>query len=154
MSQGRLADYLDHLQLAATHACGFVEGLSKSEFLQDKRTQQAVILNLIIIGEAATKAMDFYSEFTLSHPEMPWRQMRGMRNRMAHGYFDVDLEVVWETVQTALPELLKQLPAVRLDLQQCAAALSPPHLPRHPHHVAAHHQRRFVGRHAGALQSG
>lgn len=43
------------------------------------------------------------------------RRCRGMRNRIAHGYFDINLDVVWETVQTALPKLLKQLPAVRLD---------------------------------------
>ena len=46
---------------------------------------------------------------------MPWRSMRGMRNRIAHGYCDINLDVVWDTVQTALPELLKQLPAVRQD---------------------------------------
>jgi len=59
--------------------------------------------------------MDGYAEFTLAHSQMPWRSMRGMRNRIAHGYFDINLDVVWETVQTALPELLKQLPAVRQD---------------------------------------
>jgi len=90
-----------------------VEGLSKDDFLTDKRTQQAVIMSLVIIGEAATKVMDGSAEFTQAHPEVPWRSMRGMRNRIAHGYFDINLEVVWETVQTALPDLLKQLPAVR-----------------------------------------
>jgi uncharacterized protein with HEPN domain len=74
-----------------------VEGLAKDDFLTDKRTQQAVILSLIIIGEAATKVMEGYAAFTQAHPEVPWRNMRGMRNRMAHGYFDIDLNVVWET---------------------------------------------------------
>jgi uncharacterized protein with HEPN domain len=63
-----------------------VEGLAKDDFLGDKRTQQAVIMNLIIIGEATTKIMDSYAEFTQTHAEMPWRSMRNMRNRMAHGY--------------------------------------------------------------------
>ncbi len=115
MSQNRLPDYLDHMQQAATDACGFVEGLAKEEFLEDKRTQQAVIMSLIIIGEAVTKIMDGYAEFTQAHAQVPWRSMRGMRNRIAHGYFDINLDVVWNTVQTALPELLKQLPSVRLD---------------------------------------
>ena len=115
MRENRLPDYLDHMRQAATDACGFVEGLGKVDFLEDKRTQQAVIMSLIIIGEAATKAMASYAEFTQTHPEVPWRGMRGMRNRIAHGYFDINLDVVWETVQTALPELLKQLPAVRQD---------------------------------------
>ncbi len=113
MSEGRLSDYLDHMQQAATDACSFVEGLGKDDFIVDKRTQQAVIMSLIIIGEAATKVMDAYAEFAQAHQEVPWRSMRGMRNRIAHGYFEINLDVVWDTVQTALPELLRQLPAVR-----------------------------------------
>lgn len=115
MSENRLADYLDHMQQAAVDACAFVEGLARDDFLEDKRTQQAVIMSLIIIGEAATMVMDGYAEFTQAHAQVPWRNMRGMRNRIAHGYFDINLDVVWDTVQTALPELPKQLPAVRQD---------------------------------------
>ena len=113
MNESRLSDYIDHIQQAAADARGFVEGVSKDDFLTDKRTQQAVTMSLIIIGEAATKVMDGYAEFTQAHAEVPWRSMRTMRNRMAHGYFDINLDVVWETVQEWLPELLKQLPAVR-----------------------------------------
>ena len=92
-----------------------MEGLAKDDFLADKRTQQAVIMSLIIIGEAATKVMDSYAEFTQAHAYVPWRSMRNMRNRMAHGYFDINLDVVWDTTQQWLPDLLKQLPAVRQD---------------------------------------
>ena len=53
--------------------------------------------------------MSEHGEFADAHPDIPWRQMRGMRNRMAHGYFDVNLEIVWETVQKSLPELEHQL---------------------------------------------
>jgi len=74
-------------------------------------------MSLIIIGEAATKVMDGYAEFIQAHPEVPWRSMRGLCNRIAHGYFDINLDVVWDTVQTALPELLKQLHAVRQDAE-------------------------------------
>lgn len=111
----RLPDYLDHIQQAATDACSFVEGLTKDDFLADKRTQQAVIMSLIIIGEAATKVMEGYAGFIQAHPDVPWRSMRNMRNRMAHGYFAINLDVVWETVQEWLPALQKQLPAVRQD---------------------------------------
>ena len=106
MSGNRLADYLGHIQQAALDACSFVEGVSKDAFFADKRTQQAVIMSLIIIGEAAAKVMDGYPQFTQKYASVQWR---GMRNRIAHGYFDINLDVVWETVQTALPELLKQL---------------------------------------------
>ena len=115
MNERRLPDYLDHLQQAAADACGFVAGMAKEDFLADKRTQQAVIMSLVIIGEAATKVMDGHAGFAQSHPQVPWRHMRGMRNRIAHGYFDINLDVVWDTVQAALPALLTQLPAVRQD---------------------------------------
>lgn len=108
----RLPDYIDHIQQAGIDARSFLEGLTKEDFFADKRSQQAVIMSFIIIGEAATKVMDGYAQFALAHPEVPWRNMR---NRMAHGYFDINLDVVWETVQQWLPALLQQLPGVRLD---------------------------------------
>jgi uncharacterized protein with HEPN domain len=110
MIENRLGDYLEHMRQAASDALIFVEGLSKDEFVDDKRTQQAVIMSLVIIGEAATKVMDRFPEFTAQNTQVPWRSMRGMRNRIAHGYFDINLDVVWDTVQVALPELLKVLP--------------------------------------------
>lgn len=69
-------------------------------------------MSLIILGEAATKVMDGYPDFAQAHAQIPWRSMRGMRNRIAHGYFDINLDLVWDTVQTALPQLLKLWPAV------------------------------------------
>ena len=118
MSENRLPGYLDHMQQAATDACSFVQDMNKEDFLEDKRTQQAVIMSLIILGEAATKVMDSYAEFAQAHPEVPWRNMRGMRNRIAHGYFEINLDVVWDTVQSALSELLERLPAVRKDADE------------------------------------
>lgn len=75
-------------------------------------------MSLVIMGEAVTKLMDRPAAFAQAHAQVPWRSMRGMRNRIAHGYFDIDLDVVWETVQTALPALLAQLPAVRQSAKQ------------------------------------
>jgi uncharacterized protein with HEPN domain len=57
--------------------------------------------------------MQLHAEFADSHPEIPWRSMRGMRNRIAHGYFDTNLDVVWDTVDTALPQLLQQLAGIQ-----------------------------------------
>lgn len=67
-------------------------------------------MSLIIIGEAASKIMDGYPEFVQAHPEVPWRNMRGMRNRIAHGYFEINLDIVWDTVRIALPELISHIP--------------------------------------------
>lgn len=116
MSENRLPDYLDHIIEAARLACSYLQGLGKEDFLADKRTQQAVILNIVVIGEAATKLLADHSAFLAMHPDVPWRNMKGMRNRIAHGYFDIDLDVVWETVQTALPELLARITAIRASL--------------------------------------
>jgi len=113
MSPNRLPDYLDHMRQAAIEACEFVDGLSKQDFLADKRTQKAVVMSLVIIGEVAAKVMDAAPAFVEAHPEVPWRSMRGMRNRITHGYFDINLDLVWDTAQSALPELLRQLSAVR-----------------------------------------
>ena len=66
-------------------------------------------MSLSVLGEAATKVMDQYPEFAAQQAAIPWRSMRGMRNRIAHGYFDIDLGVVWDAVQTALPALKSQL---------------------------------------------
>jgi uncharacterized protein with HEPN domain len=112
MSATRLADHVDHIRQAAADACLFVQGMDKQGFLGDRRTQRPVVMSLVIVGEAATKVMDLYPDFVSAHPVVPWRSMRGMRNRFAHGYFDINLDVVWETVQAALPALLEQLPPV------------------------------------------
>jgi uncharacterized protein with HEPN domain len=109
MNENRLGDYLDHMKEAATLALSYVKGMSRADFLADTRTQQAVILNLFVIGEAATKLIAEYPDFAQQHASIGWKSMKGMRNRIAHGYFDVDLDIVWETVATSLPELLNKL---------------------------------------------
>lgn len=113
MSESRLPDYLDHMRQAAVDACSFIDGLDKEAFRADRRTQNAVVMSLVVIGEAATKVMDTYPGFADRHPDVPWRSMRGMRNRIAHGYFEINLDVVWDTVKVALPELLERLRVVR-----------------------------------------
>lgn len=113
MTCDRLLDYLDQMERAARDALEFVEGLPKDEFLADKRTQQAVTMSLMIIGEAATKVASRYPIFVEQHSEIPWDSMRGIRNRIAHGYFDINLDTVWDTVRVALPALLESLPSVR-----------------------------------------
>jgi uncharacterized protein with HEPN domain len=103
--QLRLVDYLDHMREAAELAQRYVANLDLKAFLSDRMVQQAVILNLIVIGEAAVQIESEYAEFAASHNEIPWKQLRGMRNRMTHGYFETNLEIVWDTVQQYLPEL-------------------------------------------------
>lgn len=111
-ASNRIADYLGHMQEAATQACSYVQGLTKEEFLEDKKTQQAVVLNLILIGEEAAKLLKDHEVFASEHSQLQLRSMKGMRNRIAHGYFEINLDTVWETVQTALPQLIQQLSVI------------------------------------------
>lgn len=111
----RLPEYLEHMLEALRLALHYVEGLSKEDFFSDKKTQQAVILNIMVIGEAAIQVLNEYPEVAERYPDVPWKQMRGMRNRMAHGYFDLNLEVVWDTVRQALPRLEQQILAIQED---------------------------------------
>ena len=115
MTSSRLPDYVAHMRQAIADAQSFTEGMAQLDFEQDKRTQQAVVMSLIVLGEAATKVMDKHPEFAAQHAEIPWHNMRGMRNRIAHGYFEIDLGVVWDTLQTALPTLKVQLCALVLE---------------------------------------
>ena len=114
MKSSRLADYLSHMQQAAIDAVSFVEGMDKAGFLSDKRTQNAAIMSLLVIGEVATKILSDYPEFTSYQASIPWGSMRGMRNRLAHGYFEINQDVVWDTLQTAVPTLLEQLSKISL----------------------------------------
>ena len=103
--QQRVGDFLEHILEALRLIREYCEGLDRERFLADRKTQQAVVLNLLIIGEAATKICNEAPDFASSHPAIPWTQMRGMRNRLVHGYFDIDLNIVWDTVREALPDV-------------------------------------------------
>jgi uncharacterized protein with HEPN domain len=115
VSNARITDYLGHMLDAVQLACSYVEGLNQEGFLADRRTQQAVMLNLVVIGEAATKLANDHPEFVARYPDVPWKSMRGMRNRMALGYFEVDLAIVWQTVQGSLPGLALRVAEIRED---------------------------------------
>ena len=77
-------------------------------------------MNLVIIGEAVSRLEAQHADFVARFPETQWQKIRGMRSRIAHGYFELDLEIVFDTALKALPELTQQLPAMR------AAASSSP----------------------------
>jgi uncharacterized protein with HEPN domain len=73
MTLPRLPDYLDHMRQAIADAQSFTDGMAQADFVQDKRTQQAVVMSLIVLGEAATKVMDQHPAFAEQHTQIPWR---------------------------------------------------------------------------------
>jgi len=91
---------------AASRAASYVEGMSKADFLQDTRTQEAIAMNLINIGEGASRILRLHSDVAASYPQILWQEMIGMRNRIAHGYNDIDMDVVWDTANGALLEFI------------------------------------------------
>jgi len=94
--------YLDHILTAIKKTETYVLNLNYDQFVIDEKTQDAIIRQLEIIGEAAGQLDE---EFKIKYPNLPWQLMQATRNKLIHEYFDVDLEVVWETLQTDLPEL-------------------------------------------------
>lgn len=112
MTDERVRQLLEHMRRAVLDALDFVEGMTREEFLQDRRTQAAVVMCLIAVGESATRIAEVAPSLPESHPEVPWQQMRGMRNRIAHGYFEIDVGVVWATVARDLQPLLGQIDAL------------------------------------------
>jgi len=116
MTPPRAAEYLDQMIEAAQLAHSYVVDMNVEQFMADRRTQQAVVLNIVVIGEAASRLVREQPGFADAHPPVPWRNIRGMRNRVAHGYFDIDMALVWQTVSGSLPQLIDELVRIRAEL--------------------------------------
>jgi uncharacterized protein with HEPN domain len=84
----------------------YTRGMVSAVFGEDRRTSDAVVRNLEIIGEAANRLPD---DFTQHHPEIEWEQIVGLRHRIVHEYFGIDLEIVWQILQRDLPALKSRL---------------------------------------------
>ena len=103
---------LRHILDAAREAVGFIEGLQREDLDKDRKLYLSLIRLLEVIGEAAR---NLSSEFRQEHPDLEWKSMVGMRDRLIHGYFDVNLEVLWETVASDLPPLIEKLEKIIVD---------------------------------------
>lgn len=93
-----------HIRDAAHSIADFTAGLSEDIFRDVKLVQHGVTNCLYIITEAASRISD---ETKKQHPEIEWDVIRGMRNRLAHAYFDIDLGIVWESATSDVPRLLE-----------------------------------------------
>lgn len=105
MTGQRLQDYLGHILAAAERALHYTAGMDATAFASDELVQDAVIRNIEVIGEASRRIQTGFSDFAAEHPELPVGPAYQMRNAVAHGYLSVDLDVVWATVRTDLPQL-------------------------------------------------
>ncbi|PIV33311.1 MAG: hypothetical protein COS34_08405 [Lysobacterales bacterium CG02_land_8_20_14_3_00_62_12] len=110
--QQRLADYLAHILEAIERIDHYTEDMDELKFLENPMAQDAVIHNFEIIGEASNNIEKRYPGFATGHPELPIAFAYQMRNALAHGYFKVDLEIVWKTINGDLPGLYQQVQQV------------------------------------------
>lgn len=97
------ATRVQHMVDAARDALSFISGHSRSDLDANRMLTLAVVKCIEIIGEAASQVS---TECRTQYPTVPWRQAIGTRNRLIHAYFDVDLDIVWETVTRNLPPLV------------------------------------------------
>jgi len=91
---------------AALEALAFARGRMRADLDTDRMLALSLVKEIEIIGEAASKVSD---EVKRSTPHIPWADITGMRHRLIHAYFDIDLDVVWKTLQSDLPPLVKDL---------------------------------------------
>jgi uncharacterized protein with HEPN domain len=108
----RITQYLDHMLEAIRRINVYTKDHDRTAFDNDTRTQDAVVRNLEIIGEAARQMQQHAPAFVVLHPEVPWALAYKMRNALSHGYAAIDLGIVWNTIQTDLPALELQLAAL------------------------------------------
>lgn len=91
----RVPDYLGHILQAIRRIGRYAGGMDEAAFLKDELVQDAVIRNIEVIGEAARNIERTHPDFSARHPDVPWGDIYVMRNRVSHGYFSVDLGIIW-----------------------------------------------------------
>ncbi len=104
-------DYLEHIRGAIGKIHRYVADKSEADFMADDLVQDGVIRNLEIIGEAVTKLSP---ALKAAQNDVPWGEISGMRNRLIHGYINVNLQIVWDTVKKVLPEFLTKVESIKI----------------------------------------
>jgi len=95
-----------HIIDAIAKISKYTEGKNFEDFIQDSQLYDAVLMELIIIGEQSARASD---KIKTKYPEVPWHKITGMRNAISHDYFSIKPKIAWDTVTKELPKLKKQL---------------------------------------------
>jgi uncharacterized protein with HEPN domain len=101
----RLNAYLEHIIEAIQRIERYSENMNKSMFEASELVQDAIIRNIEVVGEAADNILKHHPDFAEAHSGLPWGKAYGTRNALAHGYYQVDLDIVWNTVTNILPSL-------------------------------------------------
>ena len=107
-------DYLSDILQSIAEVRTFTRGMTYKSFAKDRKTVNAVIRSLEVMGEAAKRIPD---EVRTNHPEIPWKRMAGVRDKLIHEYAGVDLEMVWDVAQEELPPLKPLLEKLKDELE-------------------------------------
>ena len=110
-----ILDYLNDILGAMSEAQKFTEGITFEDFMKDRKTHLAIEREIEIIGEAAR---NISSEIQRTYPQIPWADIIGMRNRLAHEYFGVKLTIMWDTVKKNIPTDKVQFEKVKQDAEK------------------------------------
>jgi uncharacterized protein with HEPN domain len=105
----RVPEYLRHILEAISRILEYTDGMNEGDFSSNLLVQDAVIRNIEILGEASRNIEIHDPTFVQNHPQIPLHDTYLMRNRLTHGYFSVDLGIVWNTIQNDLPALREQI---------------------------------------------
>ncbi len=92
----------------------FVRDMTYEQFIRDKKTVNAILRSIEVIGEAAKHIPDPERE---RYPEIPWKEMAGMRDKITHAYFQVDLETVWLVIKERIPEIKPRLEQIAREME-------------------------------------
>jgi len=106
-------DYIQDILDSIDEIYVFIGQMSREEFLNDRKTVKAVLRNLEIVGEAAKKIPPPLRD---KYPDIPWKKMAGLRDKLIHEYFGVDLEIIWQLIKEELPGILHPIQEMLRDL--------------------------------------
>jgi uncharacterized protein with HEPN domain len=106
MSERRDLDFLGDIREAIYRIMAYTAGMTYEQFLKDGKTQDAVVRNLEVIGEATKNLSD---RLRNGHPQIPWKDLAGVRDKMIPHYFGVNYEIVWTIAEAELPDLASQI---------------------------------------------
>ena len=108
----RARDELNHMVEAIERVHRYVQNLSHQGFLEDEKTQDAVLRNFVVLGKAAHNIECHHATLAAAHPEVPWAELQALCNRVAHEHFKVNCDLLWKTIHTDLPQLRTQIAAL------------------------------------------
>lgn len=108
----RARDYLGHMLDAVNQIQEYTRGKSAQDFLVGRLLQDGIVRNFEILGEASRNLLDAVPDAQTKFPGIPFAAIYAMRNQLAHGYFAIDLDVVWKVIERDIPDLRKALEAV------------------------------------------